>query len=108
MHEVRKHPAFDAWIGNLKDSHTRLRLLRRLEKLSKGLWGDVEPVGEGVSELREHFGPGWRMYCCQRGQVIVVMLCGGDKSSQTADIKRAKELAALLEDEPHDPKNQSR
>ena len=60
--------------------------------------GDVEPVGQGVFEMREHFGPGWRMYYIQRGEVVIVMLCGGDKTTQQSDIRRAIALAKSLED----------
>jgi putative addiction module killer protein len=70
----------------------------RLRKASLGNLGDVKPVGEGVFEMREHFGPGWRMYYVQRGAVLVVMLGGGDKSTQAADIARAIKLAATIED----------
>ena len=77
---------------------TRRRLQTRVRKLSLGLWGDVEPVGDGISELREHFGPGWRMYCIQRGPVIIVMLGGGTKRTHVADIAKAKILAATFED----------
>lgn len=76
---------------------TRRRLGRRLEKAQAGNLGDVSAVGEGVSEMREHFGPGWRMYYVQREQVLIVMLGGGDKSTQDRDIADAKKLAATLE-----------
>lgn len=75
---------------------TRLRLARRLEKAQRGLLGDVAPVGEGVFEMREFFGPGWRMYYVQRDGVLVIMLGGGDKSTQQADIARAVALAETL------------
>ena len=77
---------------------TRQRLNKRLLKLSLGNLGDIAPVGEGVLEMREHFGPGWRMYCIVRGQTLVIMLGGGDKSTQSKDIRQAIELAQLLED----------
>ena len=77
---------------------THRRLARRLEKAQKGNLGDVKPVGDGVFEMREHFGPGWRMYYVQRGEVLIVMLGGGDKSTQQADIRRAAMLAKRLED----------
>ena len=75
-----------------------MRLLKRLKKVELGLLGDVKPVGEGVFEMREDFGPGWRMYYVQRGAVIVVMLGGGDKSTQDKDIDAAKALSRTLED----------
>lgn len=77
---------------------TRIRLGRRLDKARRGLLGDVKSVGDGVSEMREHFGPGWRMYFVQRDQVLIVMLGGGEKSTQASDIAIAKALAATLED----------
>jgi len=82
----------------LKDPVTRQRLNKRLLKLSLGNLGDIAPVGEGVLEMREHFGPGWRMYCIVRGQTLVIMLGGGDKSTQSKDIRQAIELAPQLED----------
>ncbi len=77
---------------------TRQRLNKRLRKVQLSNLGDVEPVGEGVYEMREHFGPGWRMYYVQRGDALIVMLGGGDKSTQQADINRAIELAKYFED----------
>lgn len=77
---------------------TRLRLARRLEKVQRGNLGDVKQVGEGVWEMREFFGPGWRMYYVRRDEVLIVMLGGGDKSTQAADIAKAIELATMLED----------
>ncbi len=77
---------------------TRRRLARRLEKVQRGTLGDVQPVGDGVHEMREHFGPGWRMYYVQRGAVLIVMLGGGTKRTQDADIKAAKARAASLEE----------
>ncbi len=95
---VKRMPQFDHWLSSLKDRDTRLRLARRLDKATRGILGDVKPVGEGVCEMREHFGPGWRMYYLQRGDVLIVMLGGGDKSTQTADIAKATRLAANLEE----------
>lgn len=82
----------------LKDSVTRHRLRVRLRKATLGNLGDVRPVGAGIFEMREHFGPGWRMYYIQHGNTLVVMLGGGDKSTQTADIARAISLAETMED----------
>ncbi|WP_093284111.1 type II toxin-antitoxin system RelE/ParE family toxin [Solimonas aquatica] len=95
---IRQLPEFAVWLSGIKDSKTRLRLARRLDKAQRGLFGDVQPVGEGVSEFREDFGPGWRMYFVQRGSALIVMLGGGDKSTQAKDIVKAKLLAATLED----------
>ena len=98
MYTVYQLPEFDAWLSGIKDGMTRRRLGRRLEKAQRGSLGDVKPVGEGVWEMREFFGPGWRMYYVQRGAVLIVMLGGGDKSTQAADIARAIALAGTLED----------
>ena len=98
MYIVKTLPEFDAWLDGIKDRTTRLRLARRLDKAQRGNLGDVKPVGHGVLEMREFFGPGWRMYYVQHGNVLIVMLGGGDKSTQTADIAIAIELAARLED----------
>lgn len=95
---IKRMPEFDRWLSSLKDSHTRLRLVRRLEKAQCGNLGDVKPVGHGVSEMREHFGAGWRMYFVQRGDVLIVMLGGSSKRAQKANIAAAQKLAALLED----------
>jgi len=96
MFTVKRMPEFDTWLESLRDRPTRFRLLRRLEKAQRGLLGDVAPVGEGVFEMREFFGPGWRMYYVQRDEMLIVMLGGGDKSSQKTDIAAARELAASL------------
>lgn len=77
---------------------TRIRLAKRLDKAQRGNLGDVKPVGEGVSEMREHFGSGWRMYYAQKGDTLIVMLGGGDKSTQRDDIKRAISLAKTLKE----------
>jgi len=73
-------------------------LSRRLDKAQRGNLGDVKPVGDGVCETREHFGPGWRMYYAKRGDTLIVMLGGGDKGSQEADIAKAKQRETMLED----------
>ena len=98
MYSIKPLPEFTAWLNGLKDGLTHRRLARRLEKAQKGNLGDVKPVGDGVFEMREHFGPGWRMYYVQHGEVLIVMLGGGDKATQSADIAKAIKLAALLED----------
>ena len=98
VHLVKRTPEFDDWLAGIKDGMTRIRLAKRLDKVQRGLLGDVEPVGEGVSEMREFFGPGWRMYYAERNGVVVVMLGGGDKSNQQADIAAAIALSKTLED----------
>jgi len=98
MITVKTLPEFDAWLNSLKDRITRLRLSRRIDKVQRGNLGDIKPVGSSVFEMREHFGPGWRMYYVQRGNVLVVMLGGGDKTTQTADIVKAITLSTTLED----------
>jgi putative addiction module killer protein len=98
MFTIRKHEVFDAWLNGLRDSMTKLQLLKRLKKVELGLLGDVKPVGDDVYEMREHFGPGWRMYYVQRETEVILMLGGGDKSTQDSDIEAAKTLAAGLED----------
>jgi putative addiction module killer protein len=98
MYQVETTEAFDQWIASVKDSLTRRRLVRRLEKAQQGNLGDVKAVGEGVWEMREFFGPGWRMYYIQQGDVLIVMLGGGDKTSQSADIAAALELARLFKE----------
>ena len=98
MYIIKRMPEFDHWLDHLRDRPTRIRLLRRLEKAQRGLLGDVNPVGEGVCEMREFFGPGWRMYYIQRGEMLIVMLGGGDKSSQAKDIVAAKALAVMIKE----------
>jgi len=98
MFIVKTTPEFDAWLNGLKDRTTRLRLSRRLDKVQRGNLGDVRYVGDNLYEMREFFGPGWRMYYTLRGKTIVVMLGGGDKNSQASDIAKAKQLLSILED----------
>ena len=97
MRSIRYTLEFKAWLFGFKDGLTHRRLARRLEKAQNGTMGDVKPVMDGVFEMREHFGPGWRMYYIKRGPVLIVMLGGGDKSSQSADIAKAVKLAATIE-----------
>jgi len=98
MITIRTLPQFDQWLAAIKDKKTAVRLLRRLDRLQAGQFGDIKPVGEGVFELREHFGSGWRMYYIRRGDALIIMLGGGDKSTQDADIAKAIRLAISLED----------
>jgi putative addiction module killer protein len=93
---VKRLPEFDNWILGIKDYATQLKLLRRLERIQFGLFGDHRGVGEDVIELREFFGPGWRMYFIKQDELLIVMLGGGNKSSQVADIDAAKRLARKL------------
>ena len=98
MFEIKTTGQFDAWLDGLRDGRAQHRIVARLRKASMGLFGDVKPVGEGVSKLREHFGPGYMLYYVQRGRTLIVMLAGGDKSSQADDIALAVKLARQLED----------
>src|SRR5258708_12913815 len=94
---IRADPEFTGWIDDLKDKAVRGVIVARIKRLERGLMGDVQPVGDGVSELRIHLGAGWRLYFTQRGTQLIVLLVGGSKRTQKRDIKRAKGLAALLD-----------
>jgi putative addiction module killer protein len=96
MTEIRKTEAYARWIDGLRDIRARARILARVERLATGNPGDVKPVGEAVSELRIHYGPGYRVYYTQRGRELVILLAGGDKSTQARDIKTALRLARNL------------
>ena len=93
MVEVVRTDEFDEWIRRLKDRAGRLRILKRIDRLANGNPGDVKPVGNGVSELRIDVGPGYRVYYLQDGDVLILLLCGGDKSTQQKDIDKAQRLA---------------
>jgi putative addiction module killer protein len=97
MIEIRRTQVYEDFIDGLRDRRARAMIAMRIDRLAHGHAGDAAPVGEGVSELRLHYGPGYRVYYVQRKTVVIVLLCGGDKSSQQRDIKRAKELASNLE-----------
>ena len=94
MTELKQTETFRKWWKKLRDERARALVAARLNRLAYGLAGDVEPVGDGISELRIHYGPGYRVYYQRRGATIIVLLCGGDKGSQAKDIKTAKHLAA--------------
>jgi putative addiction module killer protein len=98
MVEIRQTEIFANWFGDLRDRRARVRIQARIDRMELGNFGDVAPVGEGVSELRIHYGPGYRVYFVQRGPVLVVLLAGGNKATQAADIQNAKEIAKQLED----------
>jgi putative addiction module killer protein len=96
MIEVRQTAVFRSWLSTLADREAVRRIAQRIARVRNGLFGDVKPVGEGVSELRVDYGPGYRIYLVRRGQQVVVLLCGGDKRSQSRDIRTAIAMAAEL------------
>ena len=96
MYEIRKTDTYVKWLDNLHDIRARARVLARVERLAAGNPGDVKPVGEGVSEMRIDYGPGYRVYFTMRGSMVLILLAGGDKRTQTADIKTALRLARNL------------
>lgn len=93
MIEIKQTATFMTWESKLKDPRVKATIAARIFRLANGLPGDVSPVGQGVSELRIHYGPGYRVYFQQRGTELVILLCGGNKSSQAKDIETAKRLA---------------
>lgn len=99
MYSVIETEEFSEWIDGLKDKATRMRLRVRLRKATLGNLGDVKPVGNTVFEMREFFGPGWRMYYVKQGTTIILMLGGGDKATQDRDIERAQAMALELQNE---------
>jgi putative addiction module killer protein len=96
MIEVRQTLVYRGWFDGLRDRQARARIDKRIRRLAMGNPGDVSPVGSGVSELRIDYGPGYRVYFAQRGKTLVILLCGGDKRTQDADIARAIRLAKEL------------
>ena len=103
MIEVRQTTLFREWLDSLADQRAAARIAQRIVRLQAGLIGDARPVGDGVSELRVDYGPGYRVYYVNRDEVFVLLLCGGDKSSQADDIRRAKEIAANIRKEDLEP-----
>lgn len=93
MLEILKSQTFDAWLSGLRDRQARAKVQARITRLALGNPGDVKPVGSGLSEMRIDFGPGYRVYYMQRGPIVIVLLCGGDKRTQATDIKRAQQIA---------------
>ncbi len=98
MNSFLRSAGFDAWLSGLADQKVKARILARLRSASLGNFGDCEPVGEGVSEMRIHFGPGYRVYFVRTDASVYVLLAGGDKSSQRRDIEQAKDMARQLKD----------
>ena len=93
MVKIRKTELFAKWLDNLRDIQAKARVLVRIERLASGNAGDVKPIGEGISEMRIDYGPGYRVYFIKRGNELIILLAGGDKASQSADIKVALRLA---------------
>jgi putative addiction module killer protein len=104
MIELIKSTAFDRWLKKLRDPRAKARIAMRLRRLTLGNAGDVRPIGNGLSELRIDYGPGYRIYFMQQGMMLIILLCAGDKRTQQKDINRAKELAARWKEET-DEKN---
>ncbi len=99
MIEIVRSETFNRWLRGLSDRRAAARISRRLGRVANGLLGDVRSVGEGVSEMRIHYGPGYRLYYVREDETIIVLLCGGDKSSQRRDTERAKQMARARERE---------
>jgi putative addiction module killer protein len=99
VYQLQSTDVFDRWLRDLGDRKARARILARLESAQLGNLGDTKAVGAGVREMRVHFGAGYRVYFAQRGRVVLVLLCGGDKSTQPRDIARAQRLLKALEEE---------
>jgi len=98
MNTIVRTWLFDAWLSKLKDPRAKARIIKRIRSAERGNMGDCKPVGDGVSEMRIHFGPGYRVYYMRIGDVVYLLLCGGTKRGQSSDISRAKELARFLKE----------
>ena len=99
MFTFLRHTTFDEWLRRLKDAKAKARILARITSAAHGNFGDCKPVGDGVSEMRVHVGPGYRLYFTRQGKTVHVLLCAGDKSTQDRDIRLAKALARELEND---------
>jgi len=97
--EILKSSVYIEWLKKLRDSRARFRIYKCIERLAEGNPGDVKPVGEGISELRIDYGPGYRVYFKDTGKDIIILLCGGDKTTQQADIAEAKKIARFYKEE---------
>ena len=97
--QIRRTQVFNDWLLNLRDKQGRAKIYARIDRLEDGNPGNSRSVGAGVIEMKIDFGPGYRVYYVQRGEIIIVLLCGGDKSTQSKDIERAKALAAQIDEE---------
>ncbi|UYO55415.1 type II toxin-antitoxin system RelE/ParE family toxin [Rhodopseudomonas palustris] len=98
MIDVRETADFTNWLAALSDLRARLQIVRRIDRIAAGNFGDAKSVGGAVKELRIDYGPGYRVYYTRRGDTVVILLCGGDKRTQSKDIRKAKEIAEALED----------
>lgn len=98
MYTVLRSDAFDKWLSKLKDAKGKARIVARIRSAELGNLGDIKSVGDGISEMRIHYGPGYRVYFTRRGRLLILLLIGGDKSSQKRDIKKAKALLDTLEE----------
>ncbi|MBX9847458.1 MAG: type II toxin-antitoxin system RelE/ParE family toxin [Xanthobacteraceae bacterium] len=96
MMNVETTEEFDNWLNALRDEVAKAKIASRIDRVANGNPGDVKPVGEGISEMRIHHGAGYRVYYCQNGETLIIILCGGDKDSQAGDIARAKKLKTSL------------
>lgn len=99
MVEIIKSDTFDRWLRKLHDPRAKARVEMRIRRLSLGNAGDVQPIGDGLSEMRIDYGPGYRVYFMHKNKVVVLLLCGGDKRTQTKDIVKAKRIAAEWKDQ---------
>ncbi len=98
MNTIIRTEAFDTWLSKLKDARGKARIIARIRSAERGNFGDCESVGQGVTEMRIHFGPGYRVYFTRVGNVVYVLLCGGTKRSQRRDIAKAQEMAVILKE----------
>ncbi len=98
MYTIQRSDVFAKWLHGLADEKAKARIAVRIISAEKGNFGDCAPIGVGIFEMRIHFGPGYRLYYTRRGKVVYLLLCGGDKSSQKRDIKRARAMLAALEE----------
>ena len=102
MKRITKSDIYDKWLKKLGDKMGKAIIRKRIDRLANGNPGDVEPIGEGCFELKIHFGPGYRVYFKDAGNEIIILLCGGDKSTQQNDIEKAKKIARAYEEEQHE------
>lgn len=98
VYAILRTEAFDTWLSKLEDARGKARIIERIRSAERGNFGDCEAVGDGVSEMRIHFGPGYRVYFARTGDVVYVLLCGGTKRGQQRDLAKAKQLARLLKE----------